>query len=204
MKTLFQNAKVVDGSGAPAFLADVLVENDRIVGIHRLSESRAFQEEKKVTCESQKESAEQTKDNACRYSDDNDIKCVDVTGKVLAPGFIDAHSHNDWFCLRRDGKERFFDTFIKQGITCMVTGNCGFSATGFPEDSPFLDDLGGELFHLDPADRFGSCGEWLDAIDQNCPVNTTTLLGHGTARLAAAGLQRSSYRLKKKKACCRH
>ena len=78
MKTLFQNAKVVDGSGEPAFLADVLVENDRIVGIHRLSESRAFQEEKKVTCESQKESAEQTKDNACRYSDDNDIKCVDV------------------------------------------------------------------------------------------------------------------------------
>lgn len=190
MKTLFQNAKVVDGSGAPAFLADVLVDKDRIAEIRRMPETRAFQEEKIAASESQEASAALAKDNACRDSDRDDIKCVDVAGKVLAPGFIDAHSHNDWFCLRRDGKERFFDSFIKQGITCMVVGNCGFSATGFHEDSPFLDDLGGELFHLDPSERFGSCKDWLDAIDENCPVNTTTLLGHGTARLAAAGLQK--------------
>lgn len=190
MKTLFQNAKVVDGSGGQAFFADVLVDGDRIVEIRRRPRSRAFQNEKNTAIASEGDATAQKKDDVCADSNDANVQCVDVAGKVLAPGFIDAHSHNDWFCLRRDGRERFFDTFIKQGITSMVMGNCGFSATGFQEDSPYLDDLGGELFHLDPSERFGSCEEWLDAVDKNCPVNTTTLLGHGTARLAAAGLQK--------------
>ena len=37
---------------------------------------------------------------------------IDGSGKVLAPGFIDAHSHNDWFALRGE-PVKYFAPFIK-------------------------------------------------------------------------------------------
>jgi len=53
-------------------------------------------------------------------------RIIDCTGLCIAPGFIDAHTHNDFF-IERDDSERFFAPFVKQGITTQTTGNCGFS-----------------------------------------------------------------------------
>ena len=49
-------------------------------------------------------------------------KVWDVSGLSLSPGFIDAHSHNDW-CAVSDDPIPGFEPFIQQGITSFVTGN---------------------------------------------------------------------------------
>ncbi len=54
---------------------------------------------------------------------------IDCTGKVVAPGFIDAHSHMDFFAASND--PHHFDSFTAQGVTTFVAGNCGFSPFGF-------------------------------------------------------------------------
>ena len=70
---------------------------------------------------------------------------VDCAGLAVAPGFIDAHSHNDWFTART-GKERFFRSFLEQGITTQVTGNCGFSPFGYDSATPHKALIGSGLF----------------------------------------------------------
>ncbi|MDE6557720.1 MAG: D-aminoacylase, partial [Clostridia bacterium] len=52
---------------------------------------------------------------------------IDLTGKSLSSGFIDAHSHNDWFAIKNNPLP-YFEPFIRQGITTFITGNCGLSA----------------------------------------------------------------------------
>ena len=48
---------------------------------------------------------------------------IDATGKVVAPGFIDCHSHSDWSLLANRGA----DSSLKQGVTTEIVGNCGMS-----------------------------------------------------------------------------
>src|SRR4051794_25712966 len=48
---------------------------------------------------------------------------VDATGKIVAPGFIDCHSHSDWSLLANRGA----DSTLMQGVTTEVVGNCGMS-----------------------------------------------------------------------------
>ena len=71
---------------------------------------------------------------------------VDCTGLTVAPGFIDAHSHNDFFYDYEDA-EKYYEPFLRQGITTQVTGNCGFSPFGVAAESKFKDKVGGGLFH---------------------------------------------------------
>ena len=53
---------------------------------------------------------------------------IDCAGKIIAPGFIDAHSHMDFFSVSND--PHHFDSFTAQGVTTFVAGNCGFSPFG--------------------------------------------------------------------------
>lgn len=55
-------------------------------------------------------------------------RLIDAKGADLAPGFIDTHSHADLSILGTRGKIRA-DNFLGQGITTMIVGNCGGSAT---------------------------------------------------------------------------
>ena len=114
-KTLLRDAKIYDGSGAKAFVADVLIEADRIV---RVESTIAIED---------------------------DYEVIDLNGLSLSPGFIDAHSHNDWFAIRNESI-KYFSPFIKQGITTFVSGNCGLSATGFSDNTTHKDLVGGGLF----------------------------------------------------------
>ncbi len=112
---------------------------------------------------------------------------TDLQGLSLAPGFIDAHSHNDWMAIRNEPLS-WFDPFIRQGITSFITGNCGLSATGFEEDSPHKDLVGGGLFRFDnTTGRYGDMDSFFAAIDGRVPCNIAALMGHNSARAGVAG-----------------
>ena len=157
MKILLKNAKVYDGTGAAAMNGDVLVDNDRIAQV----------------------GAELPVDGADQM--------IDLQGLSLAPGFIDAHSHNDWFALRSDPLP-WFDPFIRQGITTFVTGNCGISTVGFDKDCPHRDIIGAGLFGFgDAKERSGSLKAYFEAADNAMPCNLAVLAGHSTSRAAVSG-----------------
>ena len=114
-------------------------------------------------------------------------KVYDLNGKSLAPGFIDGHSHNDWFAIKKDPLP-YFAPFLRQGIATFVTGNCGVSAIGFEPDCPHKDVMGAGLFSFDnTTGTYGTLDEFFDAVDGNMPCNLSVLAGHCTARAAVSG-----------------
>lgn len=112
---------------------------------------------------------------------------LDCTGLWVTPGFIDGHSHNDFFALKKD-REAYFKPFLQQGITTFVVGNCGFSASGFDSASPHLGEVGGGIFALDEeSKRHGDFSAWLEAASSGAVANLAPLAGHGTARIGENG-----------------
>ncbi|MDO4745254.1 MAG: amidohydrolase family protein [Bacillota bacterium] len=125
--------------------------------------------------------------NVASEIEEDGCEVMDLKGLSLAPGFIDAHSHNDWFALRKE-PGGYFEPFIRQGITTFVSGNCGLSATGFADDTPHKDKIGGGLFFFGDCEApKGIVGEFLEAVDGNSPCNLAVLAGHCTARASVSG-----------------
>ena len=58
---------------------------------------------------------------------------MDLKGLSVSSGFIDGHSHNDWFAIKNDPLP-YFAPFLRQGITTFITGNCGISEIGYEGD----------------------------------------------------------------------
>ncbi|MBN2051631.1 MAG: amidohydrolase family protein, partial [Spirochaetales bacterium] len=112
---------------------------------------------------------------------------IDVSGKCVAPGFIDSHSHNDWFAPRTD-RTPFFTPFAEQGITTQVTGNCGFSPFGYEENSPHLDLLGSGLFSRGAFEKedFSHLQGFVEACG-NPPLNILPIYGHMSSRISISG-----------------
>lgn len=87
-------------------------------------------------------------------------KVLDVSGMVVAPGFIDLHSHSDGVIL--EDRKRSNVNYQTQGVTTVVTGNCG----------------GGAL----------DVGKYLDAVDdRGTGTNVIHLIPHGAVRSAVMG-----------------
>ena len=108
---------------------------------------------------------------------------IDATGKVLAPGFIDAHTHDDRAVLCGPA---CMGCKMSQGVTTVVVGNCGISlspARMTRRPPPPLDLLGGEEWWT--FDSFGAYAEKLRA--EPAPVNTVALIGHMSLRVEAMG-----------------
>ena len=115
-------------------------------------------------------------------------KIYDLQGKSVAPGFIDSHSHNDWFAIRPNCLP-CFEPFIRQGITSFVTGNCGLSAIGFEKETPYTDQIGGGLFGYrgQTTGVYPDAQSLFEAVDGNMPCNIAVLAGHCSARASVAG-----------------
>ena len=114
-------------------------------------------------------------------------RVIDLTGKSLSPGFIDGHSHNDWFAIKKNPLP-YFAPFIRQGIASFVAGNCGLSAIGFEEGCAYTDKLGGGLFGFrDTKGEYGTLDAFFEEVDGNMPCNMAVLAGHCSARAAVGG-----------------
>jgi len=120
------NARIVDGTGVPAHIADVGIRDGRIARIGKVNASEATER-------------------------------LDAKGLVLAPGFIDVHTHGDDLASKP-----LAENFTHMGVTSIVAGNCGSSALHIADELEEIQDVG-------------------------VAVNFATLIGHNTVRAAVMG-----------------
>jgi len=114
---------------------------------------------------------------------------IDAQGLVLSPGFIDAHTHDDRALLAYPDMQ----SKISQGVTCVVTGNCGISIAPLKDKNPVAPlNLLGEKEHW----RFPDFSAYAEALDRQPPaLNSAMLTGHSTLRVGEmADLDRAASR----------
>jgi len=106
---------------------------------------------------------------------------LDAAGKVAAPGFIDAHTHDDRLLLSSPE----MTPKLSQGVTTVVSGNCGISLAPAPSPlrapvTPPLDLLDGEGVWF----RFPSFAAYLEELRARpAAINCAPLVGHTTLRV---------------------
>jgi N-acyl-D-amino-acid deacylase len=111
-------------------------------------------------------------------------RVIDARGHVVAPGFIDAHSHSDLFYFACPSAE----SKVRQGVTTEVVGMCSFSQAPLRpgQEATVQGWAGGVGASLDL--RWETFGQYLDALRSVRPsVNVAHFVGHGALRIAAMG-----------------
>lgn len=106
---------------------------------------------------------------------------IDCTDLVIAPGFIDAHSHSDLQVLGNKREK------LLQGVTSEVVGNCGFSP--YPNSRPQeLHDFGNGILAGGQTWGWASAAEYLLEVHSKAKLaSVLSLVGHGSLRIAHAG-----------------
>lgn len=112
-------------------------------------------------------------------------RVIDAEGMIVAPGFIDIHSHSDYpILIEPEGHSK-----IRQGVTTEVIGNCGSSAAPMNQDlreyrEKYNKSQLGDEFEF----NWGSMKEYLDLVrSQGISFNIIPLVGHGTLRQNTIG-----------------
>jgi N-acyl-D-aspartate/D-glutamate deacylase len=162
---LITGATVVDGTGAAARRADIGLRDGRIAHI---AEPGTLREEARSS--------------------------QDATGLVLAPGFVDPHTHYD--------AQLFWDPYatpsMSHGVTTVVGGNCGFTLAPLnprrPQDADYTRRMmskveGMSLVALEEGAPWNwhSFGEYLDALEGRTAVNAGFMVGHCALRRHVMG-----------------
>jgi N-acyl-D-aspartate/D-glutamate deacylase len=116
---------------------------------------------------------------------------LDASGLVVAPGFVDMHSHADLVLLaERELQERLLEARLRQGVTTVVVGNCGLGVA--PADAATGEVLAGVNGWMTPEGvSSGALGvaDYLDRLEAGgVAVNVATLIPHGPVRIGAMGL----------------
>lgn len=157
---------VADGTGAPLRPADVLIEGERVADVAPRGALAGI-------------------DGAER---------IDASGRVVAPGFVDLHSHGDLILALPDDelRRRLVAGRIAQGITTEIVGNCGLGPV--PLVREHAGALRGVLAWMTPGDfpwEWRTIEEYLALLEsRGVPLNVGTLAAHGALRVAEAGLAR--------------
>src|SRR5262249_45031360 len=115
---------------------------------------------------------------------------LDCTRKVIAPGFIDMHSHADWVIPQADHGDTLAP-LLEQGITTVVAGNCGCSpAPCLPGNRDLLPLVGRMLHDRDLDYGWDGMSSFLARLEQRgLALNVAQLVGHGTVRAAIKGAE---------------
>lgn len=117
---------------------------------------------------------------------------IDATGLVIAPGFVDVHTHADLLPFLSRESEALRRGALLQGVTTLVTGNCGFSV--FPVPSGGQPDRVarhlGTIFGEDTRTFSDLDSYAAEAASAGLESNLATLVGQGTIRAAVVGFER--------------
>jgi N-acyl-D-aspartate/D-glutamate deacylase len=159
LSLVIRNARIIDGTGSPAFTGDVGVDCERIVSVGKVPARGATE--------------------------------MDAAGKVLAPGFIDIHTHYDpqlcWDQLATPTPEH--------GVTSLIIGNCSVSlAPVAPEAKDTMigwfssvEDLDTELLRRNVSFTWETSAEYLDRLRQGLGPNVGAFVGHAAIRAYVMG-----------------
>src|SRR5262249_54447740 len=111
---------------------------------------------------------------------------LDVTGKVVAPGFIDAHVHGDLMLLA----DPLHEPAIRQGVTTYLLGQDGVAmAPASPATLEYMRRYtAGFSGNPDLAQRWSSLAEYLACFDRLTAVNVACLVPNGNVRMEVMGL----------------
>ncbi|MDL2323877.1 D-aminoacylase [Ruminococcaceae bacterium OttesenSCG-928-A16] len=158
MKKLIVGGTLVDGSGAPGYKANLLIEDNKIAQIGDIAAA-------------------------------DGMEVIDATGLVVAPGFIDTHSHSDLQVLL----EPEVAPKVMQGITTEILGQDGISMAPLPKEyiSPWRKNLAGLDGDSDDINwEFVNTEGYLKMIEDVKPgLNECYLVPHGNIRMEAMGLE---------------
>ena len=162
MDLIIRNGTIVDGTGSPGHLGDVGIADGCIVSV------------------------------GPALPESQGVRVIDATGLVIAPGFVDPHTHLD--------AQLLFDPYafpsIEHGVTTVVTGNCSLSMAPV---RPQHRDRFSRMFRLIeemPAAAFAEGIEWqwgesfdgmIDTVAGNLALNVAPLVGHSVIRLYVMG-----------------
>jgi N-acyl-D-amino-acid deacylase len=153
---LLRGGKIIDGSGSKPFAGNIAIGHDtfKIVGEIK----------------------------ANRIDSSSTLQLIDCTGLIMAPGFIDAHTHSDISLLAGPGA----DTHIAQGVTTNICGSCGSSH--FPALNQRLERTQELCRQYGVECNWQDLPGYLKALD-NCPsaINRALQIGHGAVRGSVIG-----------------
>jgi len=166
METFIRNGWVVDGTGRPAYAADLVLDGDRIVDI--LPRDPAAPPAVPTPA----------------------APFFDAAGCLVTPGFIDAHAHSDAYLLiEPDAPSK-----ISQGITTEVNGQCGGSAVPRYGAARLSSDWASMTYPAwpdlapTPGPTWRSLADYRRLFDAVKPaLNTVQFVGHNTLRSSVIG-----------------
>ncbi|MDM0052255.1 amidohydrolase family protein [Variovorax sp. J22R115] len=154
--TLLKGGQIVDGSDSPGWLGDVLLVGERIASVAAPGATPP--------------------ELLASLRERGTVQEIDCTGLVIAPGFIDVHTHDDAAAIEKaDMLPK-----LSQGVTTVIVGNCGISLAPVVTDAPPapLSLLGRGQF------RHATMRAYADAVNAARPgVNVAALLGHTALRM---------------------
>jgi N-acyl-D-aspartate/D-glutamate deacylase len=137
---VIRNGRVVDGTGNPWFRGDLAIRGDRIIALGQI-----------------------TADAPAR-------RVIDASGKIVAPGFIDIHSHSDWVLFEDGGAP----SKIRQGVTTEVLGEDRSGGPNGGRLAPKSVAIKGEDV------RLATLGDYLGALERSgIAPNVATYVGLG-------------------------
>ena len=157
---IIRGGTIVDGSGAARFKSDIALNGGKIARLIPPAESPQA----------------------------SGAREIDATGLVIAPGFIDMHSHSDWVIPIPDHAD-ILRPFLLQGVTTFIGGNCGFSAAPIRPDRATMLDSSAQMLSERPFQW-----QWREVAEfgahlkrQGLAMNVAHLAGHGSIRLSVMG-----------------
>jgi N-acyl-D-amino-acid deacylase len=159
---VIRNGLIVDGSGRPGYAGDIGITGTKITTV------------------------------GPSLADATAARVIDARGQVIAPGFIDPHTHVDAQLLF----DRFAFPCIEHGVTTVVTGNCSLSMAPvraahrdrFSAMFRLIEEMPAAAFeagvHWQWGEEFGSL---IEQIKRDVALNVAPLVGHSVLRMYVLG-----------------